>query len=262
MRRTTLVPFLSLALLLAPSLVRAVAPGPYYARGDFYVAPGSPGSAGDGTWGWVPELQLFDDGLHDDGLAAGGIYATWVTTNTVPGYHEFKIANSDWTFAEPSVAAAALVNGRLYTTHAGEVVQFRLDLSAPPGNWMPAIAVANDHGYPAGAQLEVIGSAPELGTWNFGLPADLYGDVWSKSVEIATPGYYEYKFRVVGSWRWANFGLNYNNNFGYNAYFFTTIPNEIMTIQFDARSGRLIAFSMLATPARRASWGAIKAGYR
>jgi len=224
--------------------------------------PGSPGSAADGTWGYTPAQQLYDDGLHGDGAANDGVYGAWVVTNTLPGYHEFKIANADWSFGEPTVPEAPLINGRLYTSVPGEVVHFRLDLNNGTAGWMPDVAVANDHGYPAGMHLELIGSAPELGSWNFGLSLDHSGGVWSRTVIIAMPGYYEYKYRVEGSWNWANFGLNYNNNFGYNAYVFTTMWNEPVRFEFDEVTGRMRAVLDQATPARRSTWGGVKASYR
>jgi hypothetical protein len=252
---------LAALLLVSNAAHAAIAPGPYYARGDFYVAPGSPGSAADGTWGYTPAQQLFDDGLHGDGAAGDGVYGVDVPCVS-PGYHEFKIANADWTFNQPFVAEAALVNGRLFPDVAGQVVHFSLDVNAAGGGWLPDVAVANDHGYPSWATLEVIGSAPELGMWGSGLPADHVGGVWTKTVVIESPGAYEYKFRVQGTWGWANFGLHYNNNFGYNGTFDVTEPNQPVTIQFDERSGRIRAFVDPSTPTRSRTWGAIKAGYR
>ena len=261
MRRLVLI---TLALCATTSLAGAVvvAPGPYYARGDFYSAPGSPGSGTDGTWGYSAAQQLFDDGLHGDGAANDGVYGVDIATNTATGYHEFKIANADWSFGEPTVPAAALVNGRVFVTVPGELIHFRLDLNTATDGWMPDIAVANSRGYPSWASLEVIGSAPELGNWSSGLPADHVGSIWTKTVVISTPGACEYKFRVVGTWAWANFGLNYNNNYGYNGYFDVTEPNQAITIQFDEATGRIRAFPEGATPTLKTSWGHLKAAYR
>jgi hypothetical protein len=259
MRRSLFLTFAS-CVLAAATAAAAIAPGPYYARGDFYSAPGSPGSSG-GLWGYVPELQLWDDGLHGDGAANDGVYGVDVVCNTSPGYHEFKIANADWTFNEPYVAAAALINGRLYTSFYGETVHFRLDTHPQLNGWAPDVAVANDHAYPAGTQLELMGSAPELGLWNTGQALDHDGSIWSRTFTIETPGSYEYKFRVAGTWAYANFGLNYNNNYGANGGFVVTQPFESITIQFDESTGRIRAVDS-STPARGRSWGAIKNTYR
>ena len=134
MRRLALI---TIALCATASLAAAtvIAPGPYYARGDFYSAPGSPGSGTDGTWGYSPAQQLYDDGLLGDGAANDGVYGVDIATNTATGYHEFTIANADWSFGEPTVPEAALINGRVYVMVPGEVIHFRLDLSAPGGGW-------------------------------------------------------------------------------------------------------------------------------
>ena len=175
---------------------------------------------------------------------------------------QFKIANADWTFNEPNTPAAPIVNGRLFTAAPDEWVHFRLDLSTPGYGWQPAVAVANDHAYPAGAILELMGSAPELGSWGTGVPVDHIGSLWSRLVTIATPGTYEFKFRVEGTWAIANFGLNYNNNFGANGTFTTTSPNEDTIIQFDEVTGRIRAIPDANVPVRTSTWGRLKAAYR
>jgi hypothetical protein len=251
-------------IALGPHPAGAQAPGPYYARGTYFCSTSlsGTGSPTDSCFGYGPEVQLFDDGAHNDGAAGDGVFGADVATNQGPGFLEFKIANADWTFAEPTAGSAPLVNGRIWTQSPGEIVHFRLDFSTPTYGWVPAVAVANDHGYPAGTTLELMGSAPELGSWGVGLPADKFGSIWQKIVTIATPGTYEYKFRVLGSWLWSNFGPNYNNNFGSNGVFTTTDPNTEMIIQFDELTGRVRAIDNHSVAARTTSWGRLKTMYR
>jgi hypothetical protein len=255
----------TITLVLVPALACAqIAPGPYYARGTFYCSSMLSGfpSLPDSCWGYGDELQLFDDGAHGDDAAGDGVYGGWVTSNQPAGLQEFKIANADWSFDGPTVPSDPLVNGRVFISGPGDVVHFRLDTSVPGYGWLPLVAVANDHGYPAGATLELMGSAPELGNWVTGLTADHVGSIWTRSVSISTPGTYEYKFRVLGTWAFANFGLCYNNNLGANGSFTTTEPNTVMDIQFDERSGRIRAIDSSNVPVRTASWGTLKAAYR
>jgi hypothetical protein len=122
--------------------------------------------------------------------------------------------------------------------------------------------VANDHAYPAGSVLELMGSAPELGGWGTGLVADHAGSVWTRAVTMATPGTYEYKFRVLGTWDYANFGLQYNNNYGYNGSFTITDPNTEMVVQLDEHRGRIRTIEANNVPVLPTSWGRLKAAYR
>jgi hypothetical protein len=249
--------------LLLPLIAAAQAPGPYYARGSFYCSSSLSGTTPPDTcYGYGPALELFDDGSHDDGAAGDGVYGGWVVCNQGSGRFAFKIANADWSLSGPTAPSAPLVNGRLFTAQANETVHFRLDLSEPLPGWEPPIAFANDHAYPAGAMLELIGSGPELGNWTQGLEAELVGSIWQKKVTIATPGYYEYKFRVLGSWNYANFGYHYNNNLGANGAFLVTEPNTEMMIQFDEISGRIRAIANSDLPVQYSNWGGLKALYR
>jgi hypothetical protein len=252
------------ALTCLAALVHAadIAPGPYYARGNFYSAVGSPGSNPDGTWGYSPEQQMFDDGLHGDGAANDGVYGVDIACSFAWGLFEFKIANADWTFNAPNEPGYPMQNGYLWTDWPGQVLHFTLDTSPSVGGWQPDLSVANSAGYPTGMGLEVIGSAPEIGSWNWGVPADHIGKAWSKSVVIAMPGAYEFKFRCLGTWAFANFGIRYNNVVGANASFVTTMPNEPILFQFDETNGRLRAVHDDPTPVRRGSWGQLKAAYR
>jgi len=249
--------------VLVAASASAQAPGPYYARSTVYCSSSLLGaSPPDYCYGYGDAVMLFDDGAHGDGADGDGVYGADIVCNGAPGFQQFKIANADWTFAEPSASSAPLVNGRVWVSGPGDVVHFRLDFSPPGGGWLPAIAVANDHSYPAGMELELMGSAPELGSWNVGQPAAHVGSIWQRVVTIATPGLHEYKFRVAGTWAYSNFGLDYNNNFGRNGSFTTIAPATEMLIQFDELSGRIRAIPNSITPVLRRSWGQLKSHYR
>lgn len=252
---------LALAVLASPAFAQA--PGPWYVRGTVFCSSAHQGSLPPDTcYGYGGDVELFDDGAHGDGAAGDGVWGVAVECNQPAGLQFFKIANADWSFAEPSAPSAPLVNGRAWVNGPGDIVQFRLDLNPPAYGWEPPIAVANDHSYPLGATLELMGSAPELGSWNVGLPADRVDSIWQKIVTIAAPGTYEYKFRVLGTWNGSNFGYDYNNNFGRNGTFVTTAPDTEMIIQFDELTGRIRAVPYADTPVMPLSWGLIKALYR
>jgi hypothetical protein len=253
----------ALALWLAPLAAMAQAPGPCYARGTFYCTPSLAGTTPpDSCFGYGPLLELFDDGGHDDGAAGDGVYGAWVACNQGPGMLEFKIANADWSFDGPTSPLNPLINGRLFTAFPGEIVHFRLDLSATAPGWEPAFAFANDHAYPVGSTLELMGSGPELGDWTEGLIAEHVGTVWQKTVRIAGPGLYQYKFRVLGTWDVTNFGYHYNNNYGANGTFLVGEPDTEMLIQFDELTGRIRAIPSSDVAASGTGWGRLKVMYR
>lgn len=239
-----------LALLAGLAASFAQAAGPYYARGDYYA-----GSAG--LWSNDSGNQLFDDGLHGDGGAGDGVYGAWVVSDQPPGSHGFKIANADWSELWPHNPDASLDNGRLLTTTDGETIHFRLDLNALPG-WQPVWgAAACDHGMPAGATMEVMGSAPELGAWATPVPAVDDAGIWTAVVHLATPGDHEFKFRVAGTWDWP-FGAMYNLGSGVNFTFTTTVPGTAVRLRFNPLDGRGTAAEFDETPVRSTTWGRLK----
>jgi hypothetical protein len=252
--KPSLATLLGLLLALACACACAAHAQPYYVRGDFHAGT-------VGLWGYGPENQLLDDGLHGDGAAGDSVYAGDVIADQVPGWHEFKIANSDWTQNWPCDPVYPTVNARVYTSVTGETVHFRLDLSARAG-WQPVTgAVACDRGMPPGGQLELIGGAAETGSWNSGV-ATLYADsAWTAGVHIATPGSYEFKFRSVGSWDWA-FGIWFNMYTGHNFAYATTVAGTAVRFDYDMRDGRGRAFEYDETPVARTTWGRVKVLYR
>ena len=254
-------PLLVLALLLIPALSLA---GPYYVRGDFYCHDGETGtSVTDNCWGYDAGNEMFDDGLHDDGAANDGVYGAWVTCDQAAGRREWKIALPDWSENYPQSFIDALANGVLFTTGPGDVIHFRLDQRFLFDGWQPfANAVQCDHALPPGAELDVIGAAPELGSWITGVPLFHAGRGYQRVITIATPGTYEFKIRVAGRWDVANFGPDYNNTQGRNALVTTTYPNSDVAFQLDEQLGRVRGLELGPVPARRTSWGQLKQLYR
>lgn len=243
-----------LALVATFAAVTAQAAGPYYARGSFYAG-------GGGTWNADAGNLLYDDGLHEDGAAGDGVYAGDVIPDQPPGFHEFKIANFDWTENWPLHPSYPTDNARLLTTIPGEKVRFRLDLN-PRAGWQPvAGAVTCDHGMPAGTVLELMGGAPELGSWSSPVAVVDDGGVWTTVVHIAAPGSYEFKLRNAGNWDWS-FGAHYNMLIGSNFAFTTTVPGTAVRFLFDTSDGRGYAAEFDETPARATTWGRVKSLYR
>ncbi len=203
----------------------------FFARGSYYAGT-------TGIWGFDSGNQLHDDGLHGDDAAGDGIFGAFVVTDQPPGQHEFKIATGDWSQAYPTNPSYPTANAILYTEASDDLVHFRLDTNVL-SDWQPAAnAVSCDRFAPTGSVFEVIGSAPELGSWVTGVPATLDGDTWYADIVVASPGPVEYKFRVAGTWDVCNVGIHYNMFIGDN--FSATIPSAsaLMRFEFNTIDGR------------------------
>jgi hypothetical protein len=254
-RRSTLVTLLLAAGALAVAATPAEPAGPYYARGAHYAGSG-------GTWSADAGNQLHDDGIHGDGGAGDGVYGAFVVSDQPLGAYGFKIANADWSELWPHHPAYPLSNAVVWTVGPGDVVHFRLDTNVPDG-WQPAWpAVATDQFAPPGTPFEIIGSAPETGAWNFGVPAKQFGSLWRTTLTIATPGSHEFKFRATGTWDVCNFGVHYNMFIGENFTYATTIPDSEVLFELDTATGRGRAVELATTPVTRSTWGRVKALYR
>jgi hypothetical protein len=242
-----------LPLLLATSV--PASSGPYHARGSFHAGGGM-------IWDVTPGNELFDDGLHGDGAAGDSVHAAFVISDQLPGFHEFKVANLDWTENYPNHPSFPTSNAILYTSSSGEVVHFLLDRRARAG-WQPLTnAVSCSHFAPPGTEFELIGSPPELGNWNSGVPVTLDAGVWSATRTIASPGSHEFKFRAVGTWDVCNLGVHYNMFIGENFLFTTSDPDVQVRFEFDTADGRGRALILDSVPARASSWGRLKTLYR
>jgi hypothetical protein len=230
----------------------------YHARGTFYAGTGE-------TWGFDAGNQLFDDGLHGDDAAGDGIYAADVIPDQDGVFHEWKIANEDWTENYPNHPTHPMANAILYLLNPGETIHFHLDTNTRGEGWQPAAyAVACSHftiplpGY----EFELIGSAPELGAWETGIPVVMEEDLWTARTTIASPGAYEFKFRVIGTWDYCNLGVHYNMFYGDNFTFETEAPDIMVRFEFDPHDGRARAVCEGSVKTELASWGSLKGLYR
>jgi hypothetical protein len=143
-------------------------------------------------------------------------------------------------------------------------VHFTFDTNTYADGWWPqANIVWSDHYAPPGTAFEVIGGAPETGSWGSGVPATLAGGVWSKLINIATPGAYEAKFRAVGSWDIMNLGTEgAGAPCGANLQYTTTDPNQDVLFEFNTATGRTRVTVQQPTETVRRSWGQMKTLYR
>ena len=125
---------LALVSILLP-VAAAHAAGPYYARGDFYAGPGA-------IWDYDAGNQLLDDGLHGDGAAGDGVYGADVISDQAGGFHEFKIANADWTQFQHDAAHTGFnpFENTLTTANAATLVPAWTFTGNQPGRVSPTVA--------------------------------------------------------------------------------------------------------------------------
>ncbi|MBI5710749.1 MAG: hypothetical protein HZC42_10665 [Candidatus Eisenbacteria bacterium] len=230
------------AMLLASSIALAAGPGPFYAKGDMYCAPG--------CWN--------ADGGNLLSLAAG-VWSGPVATDQGPGRHEFKIANLDW-----SENYFPWCNLWVHTSGPGDVVHFSLDTNVYGDGWLPNQDIVwSDHYAPPGTTFEVIGSAPETGGWAFGTPANLIGTVWTRVLTIATAGANEAKFRATGTWDVCNIGSEgAGAPCGANLAYTTVVDNTDVKFEFNSATGRARVTVLGPTPTLNTTWGKVKTLYR
>lgn len=225
--------------MLAFSAVAALAigPGPFFARGGYY----------DGGWSADAGNQM---------TLAAGIWTVAATSPMAAGYYEGKVATSDWLESYPASNQPIFISG------PGDVVTWSFDTNTYADGWLPATGIAyNDHAVASGMTFEVIGAAPETGSWGSGVAAVLNGDVWEVTIPIGTPGTYDVKFRKTGDWS-INVGSDGYGTNANNASYTTTIANEPMLFQFNQRTGRMRISTVGATPTRSTTFGGLKAEYR
>ena len=242
-----------LFLFAAPVL----AAGPYYARGDFYAGS-------QGLWNFDGGNQLFDDGLHDDGSAGDGVYGGYVTTDQPAGWHDFKVANADWSQNWPYHPYRPTDNARVWTTGPDDVIHFRLD-TYDRQDWQPAQGVATDHFAPPGTLFELIGSDQETGSWTGpGIPVIEEGGMWIAEADFAAAGPHLFRFRAQGTWSVCQFGWTYNmasstpDDGAFSVW--TSSANERVRFQFEPRTGQANAYFIVSGESRFYARGDYYAG--
>jgi hypothetical protein len=238
-----------LTVLLVVAAVAALSPPaaaqPWYARGSFYGS-GWPADAGN---------EMYDDGTGGDAVAGDGIFSRLITEENGIGRQEWKAATSDWSENFPPD------NQFVHIETAGEQVLFTFDTNRYTDGWIPdSNIVWNDHFAPVGSVFEVIGDAPELGSWTTGIVATEVAGIYTAQVVMANPGSYLYKWRANANWDDFVFGrFGACGGFGDDIGFRTTQPNATVVFEFDPSVGRVRVTG--ATPADESTWGKIKALY-
>lgn len=232
-----------MALALLSTFAATAIAQPWYVKGDYY-------DGGTGIWTDNSGNVMLDP-------MADLRFVRDVTSDQAAGKHEFKIATADWSVSYPGC------NSWVYTSGPGDVIHFTFDQNTYADGWYPSTNIIwNDHFAPPGTMFEVIGSAPETGSWSSGPPATLVGGTWTLDLLIALAGSYEAKFRAVGTWDVCNVGNETNTPCGGNIPYTTNNPGETVRFEFDTATGRTRAYVLIATPNVRGSWGKVKTLYR
>lgn len=212
--------------------------------------------------------QLYDDGLHHDGVAGDGEWGADIVSDVSPGLYSWYVAGPASINPEPLCDCApppALVY--LWTNTQGEVVHFRV--KAPPLN---EPSVACDHGAPPGSQFEVayVSNPPPPGWpgWSGapGYPASQSGSLWTRVLTIPAAGKYVVLIRSTD--KRVGFSTVYNASCSCSFdelpwwRFTTTLPNTVIQFQFDDQTGYLTTTVLASTDVRARTWGSMKTIYR
>lgn len=229
------------SVMLLTSAVAALAvpsASVWFARGSYY----------DGGWSADANNNLFVTGTNT--------FARGVVSPNGAGYYEGKIALNDWSTSYPNS------NQPVFLNSTGETVNWSLDENNYSDGWLPSThIVMNDHGVPSGYTFEVIGAAPETGSWGSGVAAPLTGNIYSVQITIATAGTYDVKFRHTNDWsvNVGSDGFGTNSN---NASYTTTTSNQPVLFQFNKATGRMRIVVGGVTASKGSTWGALKNLYR
>jgi len=187
--------------------------------------------------------QLYDDGTNGDLVASDGIFSADITIAT-PGRYEWKVtAWADWGTTFPSS------NSWLITTTPNQVVKITFNTNTYADGWSPTVNIINANDMPADP-IVAVGQLQSPTQWtnngtevmlDDGLNGDsLAGDgiyCWRKV--IATPGTYQWKVVVSGSWD--SWGLDGRSINGANATITTVNPNDTVYLYFNKMTGRIRA---------------------
>ena len=237
MKKATMLLATGLLLSLAAAAF-ASGPGPFHGRGGYY----------DGSWSADAGNLM---------TVSGGVWTRAVTSPMAAGYYEGKVAVGDWSESYPSS------NQPVFITGPGDIVTWTFDTNVYADGWLPASDIAyNDHMVAPGMTFEVIGSAPETGSWGSGVASVLTGNIWEVQIVVATAGSYEVKFRKTGDWSINAGSSGYGTNSGNYAYT-TTLPNQAVLYQLDQVTGRVrVVVGGYATPTQNSTWSRVKSLYR
>jgi hypothetical protein len=239
-----------LTVALLATAVGTAQAGPWFAKGDYFAGV-------NGNWNSDAGNEMFDDGTNGDAVSADGIFTRDVTTDMGVGRHEWKAALDDWSSAFPGT------NQWVYIFAPSDVITMTLDTNFYADEWIPNQNIVwNSQPMPVGSTLEVIGGAAEIGSWGSGVAASLIGSVWTLQVNVATPGFYEYKWRANGNWDDFVFGLDGAASAGGNLGFETTEEGESVRFELNVDTGRARVVYEDTVAVDPSTWSQIKSNYR
>jgi len=248
MKRATI---LAAAALFALATLAPAQAAPWFAKGSYYAGVA-------GQWNSDPGNEMFDDGTNGDAVAADGVHSRLVTSDQPAGKYEYKVALDDWSVSHPLSS-----NQFVYVNAMNEQILFTLDTNVHADGWIPAENIAwNPNAMPLGAVPEVIGGAPELGDWNVGQIATLSGGVWRITINFATAGSYEYKWRANGNWDDFIFGNDGAASAGGNLVVDVLNDGESYVFELDTATGRARAVEEGTVSVETDTWGGVKGLFR
>jgi hypothetical protein len=205
-----LVTLVAAAALALPTFA---APPPYYVAGDFN--------------GWNPTGNLMTETSPGSGIWQVSL------SSVAAGRHEFKITEGDWTWNYPGA------NSWLVADASGNVTS-SYDANTYSDGWLntsPRIGVSASGNPTTWTAVGDWQSAP----WNNSDPAtamsSIGGGIFELSYVIATPGSYQYKPVVTGSWD--AIGTDSRNINANNWFFPTTDPNQTVNFFVNALDGSI-----------------------
>jgi hypothetical protein len=180
---------------------------------------------------------MYDDGTNGDLLAGDGIFSVDITIAT-PGRYEWKVtAWQSWSTTFPPS------NSWVITTTPNQVVKFTFNTNTLSDGWMPSVNIVN--------AIDNSGPVVAVGDWqgwnnsgsqvmhDDGLAGDaVAGDgIFTYHAVITSPGIYQYKAVVQGSWdAW---GIDSRNINAGTQTFTTTNPNQNVYLYLNRNTGRV-----------------------
>ncbi len=204
----------------------ALAPSPWYARGDFN--------------GWGTTNPLVDDGTNGDLVPDDGIFTADVTIATANRY-EWKVATADWSISYPTSG-----NSWLVTTIADQTVRLTFDTNTYSDGWAPQTTILN-----ANDDLTAWTAVGDWQGWQNGAPATAMTAVGYGRYLLAYPvpaaGSHEYKAVRTGTWD--AIGADNRSANASTVAFTTSSPNQTVYFLLDLSAGRIRAYVPGTPPA-------------
>lgn len=198
----------------------------WYAHGDFN--------------GWDTSDQLLDDGNAPDVTGSDGIYSGYVDTTLgigIPGYQEYKVADSGWGSQYPPQ------NARIWIEGADDTYTFYFDTNANTDGWVPSqnFVYWSPYDDVSDGPFTVVGSF-NGGEWDPAnsanhMTAGANGIYYLDKI-INTAGTYEYKAAFNDTWT-IQIGVNGWEDNASTMLFTTYEDGEMVRFMLDPEKGRL-----------------------